>query len=102
MAKDACTCVYCVLGLTSCRNCFVASVEFKHIVYCNLIGSDRFLLVHSKPWQVLPDIFPRPLLVCTRTWGNMHRGKIRLVYETISHLAMLHFRKEFCRQASER
>ena len=58
--EDVRTCVYRVLGVTTRRNCFTASVEFNNTVCCNLIGSDRFLLVHTNPWQVLPDVFFPP------------------------------------------
>ena len=58
--EDVRTCLYRVLGVTARKNCFIASVEFNNTVSCNLIGSDRFLLVHTNPWQVLPDVFFPP------------------------------------------
>ena len=81
------TCVYRVLGVTASRNCYIASMEFNNTVCCNLIGSDRFLLVHTKPWLVLPDVFfPPPHLAHAHSGKYVH-GKIRLVYETTCTVA---------------
>ena len=65
----------CVLVCTR-RNCYIASMEFNNTVCCNLIGSDRFLLVPTKPWQVLPDVFfPPPHRAHAHSGKYAHRKK---------------------------
>ena len=69
-ARKAEASVYRALGVTACRNCYIASVEFNNTVCCNLIGSDRFLLVHKTPDVFFPPPHRARLIVILQESGT--------------------------------